>query len=653
MKIFFSYSSRDRDAADEIYYGLRKHNLSVTRDELDVKFTESWIEFMKTIRDHDFAIALISENYLQSTACLYEMLQFQQVADFEKRIIPIMLDRHLYAPQDALIHHLNLWDRKIAELEHRKTLTPAAATTELDMAMDAKNYISHLVPFLKSIKMIDLNVAVEKTYIEIQKKIHHQVELKQQFDVYEKTLYDTLLTNVIDGLNEERRNVIKAVDDPKDLALLAERRFKFRIRESVREKFGEFAGSRHASDSEILKKITALEALPEDKLFEVFLDTREPLDATLSGHVLGETWRKAERMDKSKVLPLLEQTDFPYYKLAVVAEWMELAQDASLAEPIEKWLRRHLYLVKGREQTEVWALFCDLLKRLDNKRYQQLFALAHYDFLKKRDHDTAPYKYPLLPTISGFKPDAETYVNLLDGTEDEKLAAIWVLSFFGGIYIFLCNRNFSPLALPQKSKDILVGLSQTSMDYKDKWRLCCAAASIHLLELIPWLKIQTQAQDMRNNKVSINHPTYDLIEEPEAAMAIRACGYFALLARENGDTDQYEDLKTFLDDLNANRRLDEDPYIVVAIATALGYLGNPSLLLRLIQKHREPWVIEAAINATFNLTDKKGKEDGRTWIRNDIGEDRRAIENNTSLTPLARKTYIHILEELDSRLGFI
>lgn len=46
---------------------------------------------MKKIREHDFAILLISHEYLISPNCMYEFLQVLKEKDFEKKILPVIM----------------------------------------------------------------------------------------------------------------------------------------------------------------------------------------------------------------------------------------------------------------------------------------------------------------------------------------------------------------------------------------------------------------------------------------------------------------------------------------------------------------------------------------------------------------------------------
>ena len=92
--IFLSYCQRDSDIADLIDNHLReklKEKARISRDIRDIAFHESFGQFMRTIQDHDFVILLISDHYLKSRNCMFEVLEAIKDSRFENKIIFIVL----------------------------------------------------------------------------------------------------------------------------------------------------------------------------------------------------------------------------------------------------------------------------------------------------------------------------------------------------------------------------------------------------------------------------------------------------------------------------------------------------------------------------------------------------------------------------------
>lgn len=90
-KIFISYSWNNKDIADMIDQKFKEKDINLTRDERDLKFKESVKEFMQSIGKHDYVIMLISDSYLKSTNCMYEVMEVMRYRQYKERILFILL----------------------------------------------------------------------------------------------------------------------------------------------------------------------------------------------------------------------------------------------------------------------------------------------------------------------------------------------------------------------------------------------------------------------------------------------------------------------------------------------------------------------------------------------------------------------------------
>lgn len=116
-RIFLSYCQANENEADKIDEEFKKNNIIPTRDKRDLKYKQNIEEFMKKIREHDFAILLISHEYLTSVNCMYEFLQVLKEKDFEKKILPLILIDNFFKDRLIKITYLDNWEEKIKELE--------------------------------------------------------------------------------------------------------------------------------------------------------------------------------------------------------------------------------------------------------------------------------------------------------------------------------------------------------------------------------------------------------------------------------------------------------------------------------------------------------------------------------------------------------
>lgn len=123
-EIFVSYAwgGRSEEIVDKLDEILQKNNLQLTRDKRDLAYREMVSSFMNQIGKGKGIVIVISDKYLKSPYCMYELLEIYKNKDFEKRVIPIVLgDAAIYKTESLLsyqeywIEEKNKLDRKIKE----------------------------------------------------------------------------------------------------------------------------------------------------------------------------------------------------------------------------------------------------------------------------------------------------------------------------------------------------------------------------------------------------------------------------------------------------------------------------------------------------------------------------------------------------------
>lgn len=93
-RIFLSYCHNEREIADLIENRLMTHikdDFYISRDVRDVGYRESFRSFMRSVRDHEFVIMLISDSYIKSVNCMYEMTEIFKDPAYGKKLLFIVL----------------------------------------------------------------------------------------------------------------------------------------------------------------------------------------------------------------------------------------------------------------------------------------------------------------------------------------------------------------------------------------------------------------------------------------------------------------------------------------------------------------------------------------------------------------------------------
>lgn len=92
--IFLSYCQKDADIADFLEDSMLPYiqdKARISRDIRDVEYHESFKRFMQSIEKHDFVITIISDNYLKSRNCMFEMLEVVKDSNFAEKLLFIVL----------------------------------------------------------------------------------------------------------------------------------------------------------------------------------------------------------------------------------------------------------------------------------------------------------------------------------------------------------------------------------------------------------------------------------------------------------------------------------------------------------------------------------------------------------------------------------
>ena len=116
-EIFLSYCWQDEEIAVDIYEHLRRiQNVNIHKDTIDIKKWESIKEYMNNIVTMDFVILLISDAYLRSRNCMYEVLELMRDRKYKHKIFPAVVSKDIYNPA-VVARYVRYWQDQQQELE--------------------------------------------------------------------------------------------------------------------------------------------------------------------------------------------------------------------------------------------------------------------------------------------------------------------------------------------------------------------------------------------------------------------------------------------------------------------------------------------------------------------------------------------------------
>jgi tetratricopeptide (TPR) repeat protein len=154
-QIFLSYRWSNSDVADAIDNDFKAVGITFLRDVRDVKYRGSIKEFMNRVGKSDFIVMIISDEYLRSINCMYEVMELLNSHEFEKRILPVKLDnaKAAFNIKDRMQYY-EYWQQEMDEARER--LNKHINEDTLEQYRIISDINNKLGSFLK--KLTELNV---------------------------------------------------------------------------------------------------------------------------------------------------------------------------------------------------------------------------------------------------------------------------------------------------------------------------------------------------------------------------------------------------------------------------------------------------------------------------------------------------------------
>lgn len=93
INVFLSYCWNDSKIADIIDRDLpfRNKRINIVRDTRELEYKDSIEKYMQTIKEQDYVLSLISDSYLKSKNCMYEICELMRDRNYMDKLLFIVL----------------------------------------------------------------------------------------------------------------------------------------------------------------------------------------------------------------------------------------------------------------------------------------------------------------------------------------------------------------------------------------------------------------------------------------------------------------------------------------------------------------------------------------------------------------------------------
>jgi len=223
-EVFLSYAWGDdsEEFANRLDQAFQQKGISIIRDKRDLGYKGMIKEFMERIGQGKCVIAVISDKYLKSPNCMFELIHVVKNGNFYDRIFPIILnDAQIYDPVYR-IEYIKYWEDK------KKKLTEAIGKVspeylqgireEIDHYTDIRNTIAELTNILKNMNTLTPDIHSRSDFEALVESINSWLResiSRQSLPVEPTTPVGNVQSRyqqeqrIRSGLEEQRQNIVR------------------------------------------------------------------------------------------------------------------------------------------------------------------------------------------------------------------------------------------------------------------------------------------------------------------------------------------------------------------------------------------------------------------------------------------------------------
>ncbi len=160
--ISYAWGGESERIVDELDADLQARGIAVVRDKRDLGYKGTIRDFMQQIGRGYAVIVVISDKYLRSANCMFELLEVARNADMHSRIFPVVLkDADIYDPVRR-IAYVKHWEDQLKALDEAMRSVSAAnlqgVREEIDSYDAIRDHVARLTFLLKDMNTLSPEV---------------------------------------------------------------------------------------------------------------------------------------------------------------------------------------------------------------------------------------------------------------------------------------------------------------------------------------------------------------------------------------------------------------------------------------------------------------------------------------------------------------
>jgi hypothetical protein len=170
QQVYISYNWQEdsNEMANQLVQAFEARGIAIIRDKTHTTYKDSIKNFMQQIGQGKCVVAVISDRYLKSENCMFELVEIARNGDFYDRIFPIvLLDAKIHKDLDR-IDYLEYWEQEKAKLQEKYKQIDLVRTNSiletLNLYDEIRRNIDNLTNILKDMNTLTPDLLCESEF---------------------------------------------------------------------------------------------------------------------------------------------------------------------------------------------------------------------------------------------------------------------------------------------------------------------------------------------------------------------------------------------------------------------------------------------------------------------------------------------------------
>ncbi|TRU35108.1 MAG: TIR domain-containing protein [Microcystis aeruginosa Ma_MB_F_20061100_S20] len=177
QQVYISYNWQEdsNEMANQLVQAFAAKGIEIIRDKTHTSYKDSIKNFMRQIGQGKCVVAVISDRYLKSENCMFELVEIARNGDFYQRIFPIILPDARIHKDFERIDYLKYWEDEKAKLQAKYKEIDLAKTNSiratLNLYDEIRSNIDNLTNILKDMNTLNINLHSQSEFAAVIKAV--------------------------------------------------------------------------------------------------------------------------------------------------------------------------------------------------------------------------------------------------------------------------------------------------------------------------------------------------------------------------------------------------------------------------------------------------------------------------------------------------